>query len=261
MAQFTWPVPTSFGVFFAWGMYYKNAVGVRVKAPWNRHWGVDFATPAGTPAYAIGNGVVTRAGWHHPGIETGRAGGFGLMVQYRLDDGSGWIVHGHNSRLLVKVGDRVTQGQQIACTGGTGYSSGPHSHVEWQRVQDSQSSAQDWTPYAVKSVTPPRKPAPAAAAKPTIAVRNLAYGAVNDDVARLAQLAWKAQGLKYRAANQLAWMREPSRQYGPMLRKVVADTYAALHRHDPKAWPDPRSYDKPGLAGPALIRYLGGTPV
>ncbi|HEY9736567.1 MAG TPA: peptidoglycan DD-metalloendopeptidase family protein [Trichocoleus sp.] len=89
---------------------------------WGRmHRGVDIAGPVGTPIYAAASGTVVRAGWN--------SGGYGNLVDIRHADGS-MTRYGHNSRLLVRAGQEVRQGQQIAEMGSTGYSTGPHLHFE-----------------------------------------------------------------------------------------------------------------------------------
>lgn len=89
---------------------------------WGRmHRGVDIAGPVGTPVYAAATGVVVRSGWN--------SGGYGNLVDVRHPDGS-MTRYGHNSRLLVRAGQEVRQGQQIAEMGSTGYSTGPHLHFE-----------------------------------------------------------------------------------------------------------------------------------
>ena len=89
---------------------------------WGRmHRGIDIANSTGTPIYAASAGVVEKAGWN--------SGGYGNVVDVRHDDGS-LTRYGHNSRVLVQPGQRVTQGQTIAAMGSTGFSTGPHSHFE-----------------------------------------------------------------------------------------------------------------------------------
>ncbi|MGH9394391.1 MAG: peptidoglycan DD-metalloendopeptidase family protein, partial [Terriglobales bacterium] len=80
------------------------------------HLGVDYAAPTGTPVQSIGNGVVTRAG---------RFGGDGNMVQIRHSGGY-QTLYLHLSRILVRVGQRVAQGQRIGLVGMTGLATGPH---------------------------------------------------------------------------------------------------------------------------------------
>ena len=89
---------------------------------WGRmHKGIDIAAPVGTPVFAAAAGVVITAGWN--------SGGYGNMVEIQHPDGS-VTLYAHNSRLVVREGQPVAQGQQIADMGSTGYSTGPHSHFE-----------------------------------------------------------------------------------------------------------------------------------
>ncbi|MEO1147361.1 MAG: peptidoglycan DD-metalloendopeptidase family protein, partial [Cyanobacteria bacterium J06638_22] len=89
---------------------------------WGRmHRGIDIAAPVGTPIYSAAPGVVEFSGWN--------SGGYGYMVDIRHPDGS-MTRYAHNSRLLVRVGEDVDQGEQIAEMGSTGRSTGPHVHFE-----------------------------------------------------------------------------------------------------------------------------------
>lgn len=84
------------------------------------HEGLDFAAPSGTPILAASGGVVLEAKW---------APGFGNMVE--IDHGDGLITrYAHASSLLVKQGDLVERGQQVARVGSSGRSTGPHLHFE-----------------------------------------------------------------------------------------------------------------------------------
>lgn len=89
---------------------------------WGRmHKGIDIAAPIGTPVVAAATGTVTYAGWN--------SGGYGNLVEITHPDGS-VTLYAHNNRILVREGQSVEQGQQIAEMGSTGYSTGPHSHFE-----------------------------------------------------------------------------------------------------------------------------------
>ena len=89
---------------------------------WGRmHKGIDIAAPVGTPVVASAPGVVVSAGWND--------GGYGNLVEIQHPDGS-VTLYAHNNRILVRSGQQVDQGQQIAEMGSTGYSTGPHSHFE-----------------------------------------------------------------------------------------------------------------------------------
>lgn len=89
---------------------------------WGRmHKGIDIAAPVGTPILAAADGKVTYSRWN--------SGGYGNLVEITHPDGT-VTLYAHNNRLLVKEGQQVTQGQQIAEMGSTGYSTGPHCHFE-----------------------------------------------------------------------------------------------------------------------------------
>jgi murein DD-endopeptidase MepM/ murein hydrolase activator NlpD len=84
------------------------------------HAGQDFAAPTGTPILAATAGTVAYAGV---------ASGYGNYTC--VDRGSGFATcYGHQSRILVSVGQVVGQGQQIGLVGNTGNSTGPHLHFE-----------------------------------------------------------------------------------------------------------------------------------
>lgn len=84
------------------------------------HKGVDWATPVGTAVMASCTGTVSRAGWGK---------GYGYVVYINHADGR-QTRYGHLSKILVKQGQTVTQGQKIALSGNTGVSTGPHIHFE-----------------------------------------------------------------------------------------------------------------------------------
>ena len=84
------------------------------------HKGIDWATPVGTAVVASNGGVVTKAGW---------ASGYGYCVYIHHADGKD-TRYGHLSKVLVKAGQSVKQGEKIALSGNTGVSTGPHLHFE-----------------------------------------------------------------------------------------------------------------------------------
>jgi lipoprotein NlpD len=86
-----------------------------------QHEGIDIAGASGTPVVAAASGTVVKAGWNEWGL------GNAVVVEH--PDGS-VTVYGHNSRLLVKQGQQVNQGQVIAEIGSTGNSTAPHLHFE-----------------------------------------------------------------------------------------------------------------------------------
>ena len=87
------------------------------------HTGVDFPAGEGTPINAYGAGEVISAGWN---------GGYGNCVIIDHGDGN-HTLYAHASKLHVKRGDYVTQGQRIANIGSTGNSTGPHLHFEYRK--------------------------------------------------------------------------------------------------------------------------------
>jgi murein DD-endopeptidase MepM/ murein hydrolase activator NlpD len=85
-----------------------------------RHSGLDIRGKIGNPIYAAEDGVVLEARW---------AGDYGKMVLIKHDNGL-ITRYGHNDRLLVEAGERITRGQTISLMGSTGRSTGPHLHFE-----------------------------------------------------------------------------------------------------------------------------------
>ena len=80
------------------------------------HGGIDIAAAEGTQVKAAASGKV---------ISVGNRGNYGLAVVLEHTGGiTTW--YGHNSKVLVRVGDSVKQGQTIALVGRTGLATGPH---------------------------------------------------------------------------------------------------------------------------------------
>jgi len=116
--SFIWPLPsTSKKITCNYGYRTHPVTGVKNSF----HTGVDIGNaPTGTDIYAVKSGKVITAGWNTA---------YGNRVI--IDHGNGiTTMYAHASKLLVKVGDTVTQGQVIAKVGSTGYSTGPHLHFE-----------------------------------------------------------------------------------------------------------------------------------
>jgi murein DD-endopeptidase MepM/ murein hydrolase activator NlpD len=87
------------------------------------HRGLDIANSLGTPVKATADGIVQLASWQ---------GGYGRMVI--IDHGHGYkTYYGHNSKIMVRPGDRVNRGDVISLMGTSGHSTGYHLHYEvWQ---------------------------------------------------------------------------------------------------------------------------------
>ncbi len=88
---------------------------------WGRmHTGIDIGMPTGTTVKAADGGKVIYSGWK---------GAYGYLVI--IDHGANMqTYYAHNSKLLVKKGEKVFKGQTIAKSGSTGRSTGPHLHFE-----------------------------------------------------------------------------------------------------------------------------------
>ena len=86
------------------------------------HLGVDYAAPTGTPVRSVGDGVVDFAGVQN---------GFGnvVIIKHRNNHET---VYAHLSRIGVRKGQSVSQGQNIGAVGSTGWATGPHLHFEFR---------------------------------------------------------------------------------------------------------------------------------
>jgi len=105
------------------GGYVSSGFGYR-QDPFNGrrafHEGVDIANSRGAPVKALASGVVTHSG-DRPG--------YGLVVE--INHGNGYTTrYAHTLSNLVKVGDKIEKGQEIALVGSSGRSTGPHLHFE-----------------------------------------------------------------------------------------------------------------------------------
>jgi len=89
---------------------------------WRVHKGTDMAAPSGTPVRTVGDGEVQFAGTQN---------GYGKVV-YIKHRNKDVTVYAHLSRIGVKKGQRVMQGQEIGAVGMTGWATGPHLHFEFR---------------------------------------------------------------------------------------------------------------------------------
>ncbi len=84
------------------------------------HTGMDFAAKEGTEVRVTADGMVMLAGWDDV---------YGNLIA--VDHGGGYVTYyGHNSKILVNLGDIVKRGDVIALSGNSGRSSAPHLHYE-----------------------------------------------------------------------------------------------------------------------------------
>jgi len=99
---------------FTTGQRYVEAFNVSTG-----HKAIDYAASLGTPIRAVGDGVVTFAGW--------TSVGYGILTKIR-HNGTYSTNYAHQSKFAVKAGQRVKQGRVIGYVGSTGFSTGPHLH-------------------------------------------------------------------------------------------------------------------------------------
>ena len=113
--RFAWPVPGRSYISSGYG-YRNRPIGSGREF----HTGYDIPGPYGANIVAAADGTVITAGY---------VNGFGYTVM--INHGGGIVtLYGHNSKLNVSVGDKVSRGQVIAKCGSTGNSTGNHCHFE-----------------------------------------------------------------------------------------------------------------------------------
>lgn len=113
-AEYQRPLPEKTGIFTS--RFGKRTLNGQTRL----HAGIDIAAPKGSPIYAAKEGRITRAGW---------ASGYGLLIEIEHPNGT-FTRYAHCSKLLMKAGDKVNQGTEIAQVGSTGRSTGSHLHFE-----------------------------------------------------------------------------------------------------------------------------------
>ena len=89
---------------------------------WRAHLGTDFAAPTGTAVRTVGDGTVEFAGVQN---------GYGNVI-YVKHRNQHVTVYAHLSRIDVKKGQSIEQGQKIGAVGATGWATGPHLHFEFR---------------------------------------------------------------------------------------------------------------------------------
>jgi biotin carboxyl carrier protein len=120
--RLVWPVTGRISGVFGSQRIYAGEPG----AP---HSGLDIARPTGTPVAAPADGVVVLAATAPFSLE-----GNLLMIDHGMGLNSAFL---HLSRIDVRVGDRVRQGQPVGAIGMTGRATGPHLHwgMMWRGVR------------------------------------------------------------------------------------------------------------------------------
>ncbi len=122
------------------GAFMSSGYGMRthpVLGGRRAHAGIDLAAPTGTPIYATGDGMVSKAE---------RFSSYGLYVS--IEHGAELQTrYAHMSRIAVAAGQRVKKGDIIGYVGSTGRSTGPHLHYEVRIAGE----AVDPMPYMIES--------------------------------------------------------------------------------------------------------------
>lgn len=95
---------------------------------WRMHWGTDFGAACGMPIRAMANGKVVSAGWTTYGFGNYTIISYGRMFGANLSSG-----YAHQSKVIVKAGQHVKQGQIVGYVGTTGLSTGCHLHLQIYR--------------------------------------------------------------------------------------------------------------------------------
>lgn len=116
---------------------------------WRAHNGVDYSAPTGTAVRAVGDGVVELSG---------RQNGYGNVVQLLHSNGKS-TVYAHLSRIDVRAGQRIEQGQRIGAVGATGWATGPHLHFEFRingQFQDPLKVARSTETVAIDAASRPQ---------------------------------------------------------------------------------------------------------
>jgi len=93
-----------------------------IEQTWRKHNGVDYAAPTGTAVRSVADGVVEFAGWQND---------YGNLIQIAHGN-SRSTLYAHLSRIDVRQGQRVEQGQRVGAVGATGWATGPHLHFEFR---------------------------------------------------------------------------------------------------------------------------------
>lgn len=113
--DFIWPVDPPGTLTACWGDNRGSHL----------HSGIDIGVPEGSRILAADGGTIE--------VSEDQGGGYGKVIVIKHSNGK-WTLYGHNSELLKNVGDTVSQGDEIARSGNTGSSSGPHLHFNVQEI-------------------------------------------------------------------------------------------------------------------------------
>lgn len=106
------------------GYYIKPVKGIKTQGVHDRYKAIDIGAKTGTPIWAMASGrvIVVKP-------TTAYNGGYGGLVIIGHDNGT-QTLYAHLSRIDVKQGQSINQGDVLGAVGSTGRSTGPHLHVE-----------------------------------------------------------------------------------------------------------------------------------
>ncbi len=104
---------------------YKGKFKVTQEYKGSTHDGLDLVGLSDKTIYSTVDGTVERAGWEN---SSNKKQGFGQYVRIKQDDSTDRYYFGHMSKINVKVGQVVKQGDILGVEGSTGYSTGSHCH-------------------------------------------------------------------------------------------------------------------------------------
>ncbi len=124
--KFTWPAPSSYKITAAFAdSEYRSSVGMI-------HTGTDIGVSTGNKVVAMDSGKVVVCKYNYNGY------GLYIVIDHGIgDDGYKYMtLYGHLSSTNVKVGQVVTRGEQIALSGNSGFSTGPHLHFEIDKAKN-----------------------------------------------------------------------------------------------------------------------------
>ena len=103
------------------GLFQWPVLGYITQGYWYGHRAIDIGAPTGTALRAADGGFVSFAGWTDVG--------YGYLIL--IDHANGFATYyAHLSNFYVTAGQAVERGQVIGATGSTGWSTGPHLHLE-----------------------------------------------------------------------------------------------------------------------------------
>ncbi len=99
------------------------------------HNGIDLKASVGTPVFAVDDGEIIFDD------DVADSDGMGVIIKHSWGQSLYW----HLSKIIVKIGDHVTKGQQIGESGATGFVTGPHLHFGMKVQGDTPEGMRGWT--------------------------------------------------------------------------------------------------------------------